>query len=160
MNNNPYFNQYQQDLLNMRERIDRQLQQAQPQQMQHQVPITQNFQLAPTQSGNGIKYVNSIDDVKKELVFVDTLFVNKEYTTLWYKNASGEVKTYELKEIIEMDEKDRKIADLTSKIDMLERELKREMMNNATTSNVDANVNATIADTKPTGISNDKPSKK
>lgn len=153
---NPYFNQqYQQDLINMRERIDRQLQQSQnPPQMQQPVPITQNFQLAPNQNQNGIKYVNSIDDVKKELVFTDTLFINKEYTQLWFKNALGEIKTYRLEQIIELDEKDRKIAELTAKIDMLESEMK----NSESTTNGNANVNATSPKSKSSSISNSKPS--
>ena len=116
---NPYNNQmYIQDLQGLRDRIDRQMQMVN-QNPPQPTPITQNFQLAPNQNSNGIKYVNSVDDVKKELVFADTLFVNKEYTQLWYKNASGEVKTYELKEIIELDEKDLKIRDLEAKINLL-----------------------------------------
>ena len=123
---NPYNNQlYMQDLQGLRDRIDRQMQIANQNQPQT-APITQNFQLAPNQNSGGIKYVNSIDDVKKELVFADTLFVNKEYSFLWYKNASGEVKTYELKEIIELDEKDIKIKELEEKINMLVKEREHE----------------------------------
>lgn len=123
---NPYNSQmYMNDLQNMRDRIDRQLQMANQNQPQS-TPITQNFQLAPSQNNNGIKYANSIDDVKKELVFVDTLFVNKEYTQLWHKNASGEIKTYELREIIEKDEKDLKIEQLEAKINMLVKERENE----------------------------------
>lgn len=140
---NPYNNQmYMNDLQGLRDRIDRQMQMANQQQPQ-QTPITQNFQLAPNQNQNGIKYVNNIDDVKKELVFTDTLFVNKEYTQLWYKNASGEVKTYELKEIIELDEKDRKIADLEAKIDMLVKEREHEQY-------VNENANGTTSNKKST----------
>lgn len=139
---NPYSNQmYMQDLQGLRDRIDRQMQMANQNQPQT-TPITQNFQLAPNQN-NGIKYVNSIDDVRKELVFADTLFVNKEYTQLWLKNASGEVKTYELKEIIELDEKDRKIADLEAKIDMLIKEKENEQY-------VSENVNGTTSSKKTT----------
>lgn len=63
---NPYSNQnYIQELQNMRERIDRQLQQAsQPHQ---QAPnINQTFQIAPTPSQGSIRYANSIDDVNRE----------------------------------------------------------------------------------------------
>lgn len=140
---NPYNNQmYMNDLQGLRDRIDRQMQMANQQQPQA-TPITQNFQLAPNQNLNGIKYVNTIEDVKKELVFTDTLFVNKEYTQLWYKNASGEVKTYELKEIIELDEKDRKIADLEAKIDMLVKEREHEQY-------VNENVDGTTSNKKST----------
>lgn len=155
---NPYYNQqlYQQDLLNMRERIDKQLQNTQQPPQNNQVPITQNFQLAPNQTQSGIKYASSIDDVKKELVFTDTLFINKEHTLLWQKDASGEIKSYEVKEIIEMDEKDRQIALLMEKINKLE----KEMNTNESTSNVSANVDATIGDKKSASISTSKPSKK
>lgn len=139
---NPYNNQmYMQDLQGLRDRIDRQMQMANQNQPQA-TPITQNFQLAPNQN-NGIKYVNSIEDVRKELVFADTLFVNKEYTYLWFKNVSGEVKTYELKEIIELDEKDRKIADLEAKIDILIKEKENEQY-------VSENVNGTTSSKKST----------
>lgn len=156
---NPYYNQqaYQQDLMNMRERIDKQLQQAQiPIQQPQQAPITQNFQLAPNQNQNGIKYVNTIDDVKKELVFVDTLFVNKEYTLLWLKNALGEVKTYKLEEVIEIDEKDQKINELMAKIERLESEMKK----NESTTNSNEYANGAITSTKSSSVSKSKSSDK
>lgn len=159
MYGNPYYNQqaYQQDLMNMRDRLDKQIQQVQmPMQQPQQAPITQNFQLAPSQNQNGIKYVNTIDDVKKELVFVDTLFVNKEYTSLWVKNALGEIKTYELKEIIEIDEKDQKINELMAKIEHLESEMKK----NESTTNGNEYVNEPTTSAKSTGISNNKSSNK
>lgn len=125
MYGNLYNNQmYMQDLQGLRDRIDRQMQIANQNQPQS-TPITQNFQLAPNQN-NGIKYANSIEDVKKELVFADTLFVNKEYTLLWVKNASGEIKTYELREMVVKDEKDLKIEELEAKIDKLIKEKENE----------------------------------
>lgn len=150
----PYNNQmYQQELQNMRDRIDRQLQQAQGMQNQQPTAINQTFQLSPNQNQYGIKYVNSTDDVKKELVFADTLFVNKEYTQLWYKNASGDVKTYELKEIVQMDEKDVKIANLTAQIEEM-----KGMIENA--KYVNTNDVESTSSKKSTSISNDKSSKK
>lgn len=156
MFNNQFYNpQYQQDLMNIRERIDRQLQQVQSQpQIQQPAPITQNFQLAPNQNQNGIKYANTIDDVKKELVFADTLFVNKEYTQLWLKNALGEVKTYKLEEVIELDEKDRKINELMARISMLE----SEMSKNESSTNGNANATTTNAKSKSSNVSNAKSS--
>lgn len=124
---NPYNqNMYMQDLQNMRDRIDRQMQQISQPQNNHQAPITQNFQIAPNQNTNGIKYVDNEEQVKKELVFADTLFVNKDYTLMWLKNTSGSIKTYELNEVIELDEKDRKIADLEAKLDKLVKEKENE----------------------------------
>lgn len=154
---NPYYNQqaYQQDLQNIIQNAQTRLNQLNNQPTpQQQVPITQNFQLAPTQNNNGIRFVNSLDDVKKELVFNDTMFVNKEYTQLWVKSVAGEIKTYELKEIIELDEKDRKIADLMAKIDILE----KEKIINAKYDN--ANVNESTTTKKSTNVSNDKSSNK
>jgi hypothetical protein len=123
-----YNNQfYMQDLQNMRDRIDKQMQQMQlTTQPQQQTPITQNFQLAPNQSNSSsIKYAEAIDDVKNELVFGDTLFINKAYTTMWLKNARGEIKTYEVKEVVVLDEKDAQIENLKAQIE----ELKKEMAN-------------------------------
>ena len=123
-----YNNQfYMQDLQGMRDRIDRQLQQMQQISQPQQTPITQNFQLAPSQNNSSIKYAESLDDVKKELVLGDTLFINKSFTTMWLKNARGETKTYEVKEIVVLDEKDAQIEDLKAQIE----ELKKEMIYNA-----------------------------
>ena len=123
-----YNNQfYMQDLQGMRDRIDRQLQQMQQISQPQQTPITQNFQLAPTQNNSSIKYAESLDDVKKELVLGDTLFINKSFTTMWLKNARGETKTYEVKEIVVLDEKDAQIENLKAQIE----ELKKEMISNA-----------------------------
>lgn len=127
---NPYNSQmYVQDLQNMRDRIDRQLQMVNQNQPQT-TPITQNFQLATNNTGKGIKYVDNIEEVKNEFVFVDTLFINKGYTQLWLKNASGEVKTYQLTEIVKKDEKDIKIAELEEKINMLVKEKENEQYAN------------------------------
>ena len=152
MNNQFYMQQYERDLQNIMRDAQGRINQLRTQnQMQppQQVPITQNFQLAPNQS-NGIKYMNSTEEVKKELVFTDTLFVNKEYTKLWLKNAMGEVKSFEIKEIVEKDEKDLKIDELMAKIEKLESEMKLD----ESTSNGDANVDATVADKKSPSISN------
>lgn len=152
---NPNSQFYLQDLQNMRDRIDRQLNQIQ--QMQNpqysQTPqINQTFQLSPNQNNSGVKYASSINDVKKELVFGDTVFLDKNFTQMWFKNASGEIKTYELREIIELDEKDLKIKELEHKIDMLERDTKNAR-------NVDENVIEPITGTKPTNVSSNSTSK-
>lgn len=159
MYGNPYFNQqaYQQDLINMRDRIDKQIQQAQQAQLNNnQIPaINQTFQLSPNQ-GNHIKYAESEEDVSKELVFADTLFVNRAYTKMWLKNASGDIKEYELKEVVKIDEKDAQIASLMAKIEELEREMKKD----ESTRYDNANVNGAITNKKPSSSTNDKPSKK
>lgn len=149
----PYNQQlFQQDLLNMRDRIDRNLNQIQNPNSQ-QTPITQNFQLAPNQGGIGVKYVNNIEDVKKELVFADTVFLDKEYANMWIKNAKGEIRTFSIIEIIAKDEKDLEIENLKSQIE----ELKGMMLN---AKHDDANVNESITSKKSSNVSNDKSSKK
>lgn len=133
----PYYNQrdYQQDLQNIINNAQNRLNQLNQSNQQPQAPITQNFQLAPSTRGVGINYANSIEEVKKELVFGDTLFINNALSLLWFKNASGEVRTFELKEIIELDEKDVKINELLKRIDELERVKKNESKINVDTNN-------------------------
>lgn len=150
---NPYYNpQSNLDRINNQikelESMKTQYQNMQPQ----QVPtnLTQNFQLAP--NNTGIKYVNNIEEVKKELVFTDTLFPNKEYTLLFVKNAKGEIKTFELKGIIEKDEKDRKIDELMAKIDMLEKE---KIKNESSTNDIKYD-DGKPTKQKSTGLSKDK----
>ena len=158
MYNNPYYNQnnYINDLQNMRDRIDKQMQQFQQQNIKQPTPtnLTQNFQLAPNNNSNGIKYVNSIEDVKKELVFSDTLFVNKEFNNLWLKNVSGDIKTYKLEQVIELDDKDLKINELLLKIENLEKEMKNYESN----VNDNTNVNASTSKQKSSDVSNYKSS--
>ena len=152
MYTNPYINQnYISELQSMKDRIDRQLQQVtQPQQ---QTPnIQQTFQLAPTQNQTAMRYVNTIDDVNKELVFGDTPFFSKDLSVMWLKNVKGEVKSYELNEIVQKDEKDLMIESLQLQID----ELKKGMINNA--KSVDTDINEPVESTKSTRISSSKSS--
>lgn len=87
--------------------------------------LNQTIQAGP--QSNGIKYAESIDEVNREMVFVDTLFINKGFTNLWLKNPRGEVKTYLLEEFIPKDEKDIKIENLEKQLN----DLKKEITNNA-----------------------------
>lgn len=111
---------YTQELQSMRDRIDSQLKQLQQSQMQQQMPqpITQNFQLATNPTNNELesKYANSIDEVKNTFVMKTGLFINKDFSTLWIKDVTGNIKTYSLEEIIEMDDKDKEILDLKKQI--------------------------------------------
>jgi hypothetical protein len=98
-------------------------------------PITQNFQLAPT--GNTIRYVDSIEDVEKSLIVGDTPFFSKDLSILWIKNNQG-IKSYELKEIIQKDEKDLKIEYLEAQLDELRRKVDESNANtNESTTNTD-----------------------
>ena len=161
MYGNPYYNQqnYQQDLQNIIANAQNRLNQLNNQTMQQpqaQTPITQNFQIAPTQKSGGLNFANNIEEVKKELVFGDTLFLNSDYTFLWLKNASGLIKSYQLIEIPQLDEKDLKINALMAEIE----ELKKEKTQYESTKYDVTNVNESIKGSKPTNVSDDKPSKK
>ena len=122
MFNNPYMMNYNPNIgqQNLNERIDNQI--AQLQQMKEQVKnnsqqpaINQTFQLAPTNS-HTMRYANTIDDVQRESVYFDTPFFSKDMSVVWVKGAKGDIKTYELNEIIKKDEKDIQIELLQAQI--------------------------------------------
>lgn len=100
------------------------------QQLTQQPPITQNFQITP--NGQSVRYSDSLESVEREYVTGDTPFFSKDLSVLWFKNASGEVKTYELKEIIKKDEKDLQIEYLMAQIEEM-----KGMIANAKSSNAD-----------------------
>lgn len=130
-NNNSQF--FMNDLQAMKDRIDRQMQQIQQQQQQpQQIPqVTQNFQLAPTQNQSDFdgKYANNIDEVKNTLALKNTFFVNKDMSILWFKNTGGEIKTYSLQEIVEIDPKDKEIAELKQQISIMQSNMQQLMAN-------------------------------
>lgn len=126
MFNNPYMTNYNPNIMqqNINDKIDNEI--AKLQQMKNhnsnQPAINQTFQLAP--NSNGIKFVNDIEDVQKEFAINETPFINKDYSTLWIKNAKGEIRTFELTEIIPKDEKDILIEKLQSQINNLSTQIK------------------------------------
>lgn len=141
MYNNPYMLNQSYNQQSMNERIDNQIAQLQQmkEQMKHntQPAINQTFQLAPQQSG--MKFANSLDDVNKEMVYVDTPFFSKDMSIVWIKNNKNEIKTYELNEIVPKDAKDMQIEYLQAQIE----ELKGMMKNDANVSNANAKQDAT-----------------
>lgn len=147
---------YMQELQNMRDRIDMQIRQVQQQyqpQFQSTPAINQTFQLAPNNINNELeaKNANNIEEVKNTLTLKTTYFTDKDMKTLWVKNINGEIKTYTLSEVIELDPKDKEILDLKKQIEEM-----KGMINNAR--NVDENVNGAITSKKSTDVSNDKSS--
>ncbi len=124
MFNNPYYNT-QASL----DKIDNQIRELENMRTHLQRPqpsINQTFQLAPN-TQNGIKFVDGVENVMKELVFGDSVFFSKDFKTMWLKDVKGDIKTYELTEIIKKDEKDLVIDDLKAQIELL----KKEMSDNA-----------------------------
>ena len=155
MYGNPYINTYNpQPSL---DRINDQINQLETMKKQLQQPIqptptnlTQNFQLAPT-NREVIKYANSIDEVQRDMVIGDTPFFAKDMSIVWIKNAKGDIKTYELNEIIAKDEKDIMIESLQMQLNEM-----KGMIKNAKSNGDD--VIESIERKKPTNVSNSKSS--
>jgi len=145
---------YMQDLQNMRDRIDTQMRQIQQQNQQPiQQPITQNFQLAPQNNNNELesKYADSFDEVKNTFVIKTGIFTKKDFSTIWIKDVSGNIRTFKTEEIVELDEKDREILDLQRQLNELRGEIE-----NAKSVNTDAI--GTVENKKPTRTSSNSKS--
>ena len=130
MYNNPYYYNSQ---LNV-DRIDKQiadLEKLKTQLQQPVQPITQNFQISPNKEM--MRYAKSIEDVQKEPIYGVTPFFSEDMSFLWVKNAPNNIKVYELKEIVNKDEKDVKIEFLQAQIE----ELRKGFENNAKSNNAD-----------------------
>lgn len=133
MYNNPYIYNPQPSI----DRINSQI--AELEKLKSQIPqqpipqptnLTQNFQLSP--SSNGIKYATSIDEVKKEMTLFMTPFFSKDMSVLWIKNPDGSIRSYELNEIIQKDEKDIKIDLLMAEIEELKKGSVKDESTNVT----------------------------
>ena len=129
---------YMQELQSMRDRIDGQMKQIQQQsQMQQPVqqPITQNFQLAPNPSNNELeaKYANSFDEVKNTFVMKTGVFTNKDFSTIWIKDVTGNIRTFKTEEVIELDAKDREILDLQKQVNELKGMIENAQYDNGST---------------------------
>lgn len=152
--NNPYNQQMNIDRINtqiaelekMRNQFVQQANQPQP------TNLTQNFQLAPV-NREVIRYANSIEDVKRDVVIGDTPYFSKNMDIVWIKNQKGDIRTYEMTEIIPKDDKDIQIEFLQSQIE----ELKKGMKENAK-SNVN-DVDEPIESKKSTNVSDGRTSK-
>lgn len=120
--NNQY---YMQDLQNMRDKIDNQMRQLQNQQPIQQPQIHQNFQLAPQNNNNELesKYADNFDEVKNTFVMKTGIFTKKDFSTIWIKDVSGNIRTFKTEEIVELDEKDREILDLQRQLNELRGEI-------------------------------------
>ena len=63
------------------------------------------------------------------MVIGDTPYFSKDMSVVWIKNTKGEIKTYELAEIIPKDSKDFEIAYLKSQIEELKKEMRKNEPN-------------------------------
>ena len=163
MFNSPYTPNYYNNTYNqqsMNDRIDNQIAQLnqmkeqfnKPIQSQMPTSLTQNFQLTPANQGI-MKYANNIDEVNREIVYSDTPFFSKDLSVLWIKNANGDIKSYEIKEIILKDEKDIQIEMLKAQINEM-----KGMIKNANAN--DEYADEPVESTKSTDVSNVRTSPK
>ena len=157
MFNNPYNYNYQANL----DRINNQI--AELERMKNQISsnpipqptnLTQNFQLAPT-NNSPMKFANSIEDVKKEIVVANTPYFSNDLSVVWVKSIKGDIKAYEMKEIVEKDEKDIKIDYLTAQVE----DLKRRLENESNTI-IDKSIKESIENEESTSSSNIRTRKK
>lgn len=145
MYNNPYVSAY--NPQSSLDRINSQMAELQRMKEQLQQPVqptptnlTQNFQISPT-NRDVIRYAGSIDEVQRDMVIGDTPYFSKDMSVVWIKNTKGDIKTYELDEIIPMDDKDLQIQYLQSEIE----ELKGKIDNEQSVTNDDGEFNETSA---------------
>lgn len=113
---NPYYSNPQISIDN----IDRQIRELEGMRNKitsQQPAINQTFQIAPNQSG--VRIVGGVEDVKRELVFTDSVFVNKTFDQMWIKSPKGDIRPFSIKEIVEKDEKDILIDNLRKEIEEL-----------------------------------------
>ena len=160
MYNNPYMQNYNQNYApqSLTEKIDNQI--AQLSQMKEQIAkgnqqpaINQTFQLAPTNS-HTMRYANTIEDVQKETVYFDTPYFSKDMSVLWLKGAKGDIKTYELSEIVPKDPKDMQIEYLQSQIEELKGMIKDD--GNVANANTKQNTTNTTTDDDANGTTTKK----
>ena len=148
MYNNPYMNSYNPQMtidkineqMNELNRMKQQLQQ--PQQPTN---LTQNFQIAPT-NREVIRYAGSMEEVQRDMVIGDTPFFSKDMSVVWIKNTKGDIKTYELNEIIAKDDKDIQIELLQAQINEMKGMIKNAKSN-------DEYVDESVKNEKPTNVS-------
>lgn len=141
------------------EKMKQQLQQP-IQQPQMPTNLTQNFQISP-QNRDVIRYATSIDEVNRDMVIGDTPYFSKDMSVVWIKNTKGDIKTYELKEIIPIDEKDMQIQYLQSQIEELKGMINNEpnvtnddeQLNETSTPKDDGTTRTATKKSKSTGIS-------
>lgn len=155
MFNNPYMNNYNSQAnidrinaqMNELEKLKQQIQQ--PIQSQMPTNLTQNFQLAPS-NRDVIRYAASIEEVQRDMVIGDTPYFSKDMSVVWIKNTKGEIKTYELNEIIPKDNKDLQIEYLQAQIE----QLKKGMKKYESSTNVINTTSESVEDEEPANVSN------
>ncbi len=136
LQNNAYYAQTLEGLQQQRSALDNQIRQMQQNQQQTQpTNLTQNFQLAPQQSIGELEgqFAENIEDVKNKFVTKTALFITRDFSKLWIKDTSGNIRIFNVDEEIQLDDKDKEILMLQKQINDL-----KEVIEHA---NTNANVN-------------------
>jgi len=146
---NPQLNVIDRQILEERNKINELEKQRIQAQYSQPTILNQTIQAGP--GASGIRYAESIDDVNREMIFMDTLFVNKDFTNMWYKTPQGKVRPFLLEEIVPKDEKDLRIESLEKQVKELLEERKNDADkhtgdNAATTSSISESVQTTTTD--------------
>lgn len=155
---NPYNQNSIQQMEQIRDQWDQKIQLAQQQQqnqmqqpqIQQQPSVTQNFQLAPATNSNSElegRYAENIDEVKNTFVMKTGIFATKDYSTIWVKDVSGNIKIFKTEEIIPKDEKDMQIQSLQEELNSMKVLMAQAMKQ--TQQPVQAPVEEEIVVTKP-----------
>ena len=153
MYNNPYLYTNQANLDRLNEQINNlEKMKAQLQQPVQPTNLTQNFQLAPSNK-DVIRYASSIEEVQKDMVIGDTPFFSKDMSVVWIKSTNGDIKAYELNEIVQKDEKDLKIDLLQTQIKELKEVIEKYAKSN------DDYAYEPVESKEPTNVSNGRTSK-
>ena len=144
-----------QGLQQQRDVLDNQIRQMQQNQQQTQpTNLTQNFQLAPQTNVGELEgqYAENIEDVRNKFVTKNALFVTRDYSKLWVKDTAGNIRTFNLDEDIQLDDKDKEILMLQKQINDLKEVIEHANANTInTTSNDEPNESK-----KPTRVSKNK----
>jgi len=100
----------------------------------------------------GLLTANNINEVKRSYSIGDTAYFSKNLDVVWIKNTRGEVRTFELNEIIEKDEKDLQIELLQAQINELKERINNEQY--------DEHINKSTEDEESSSISTNTRNKK
>lgn len=146
--NNAYYMQSLQGLQQQRDVLDNQIRQMQQNQQQTQpTNLTQNFQLAPQQNVGDLEgqFAENIEDVRSKFVTKTGLFITRDFSRLWIKDTSGNIRIFDIEEHIELDDKDKEIEMLKKQINDL-----KEVMENANANTINTTSNNEPNESKTT----------
>ena len=121
--------------------------------VQQPTNLTQNFQIASNNSA-AMRYADSIEEVQKDLIIGDTPFFSKDLSVVWIKSTNGDIKAYELNEIVQKDEKDLKIEFLEAQLEELKGMINNE--SNVTDVTTTENESTSTGDDDTTGATTKK----